>query len=410
MISFEKFTISNGLQVVVHEDRNSHIAVANLLYNVGSRDEVMFKTGFAHLFEHLMFSGSCHIPSYDKPLQQVGGDNNAYTTTDLTNYYCLLPAANIETAFWLESDRMLGLDFNEKHLEIQKKVVMEEFKERCLNQPYGDAWHLITDLAYTTHPYRWPTIGMSLEDIADITMEDLQPFFATFYRPNNAILVIAGNVSSKDIRQLCQKWFASIPSGLPYNRSLPQEPDQQLPRQKIVERDVPFNVLYKAYHMPGRGQAGYYAAEVLCYLLGEGKSALLYANLVEKNPLYTRIDSYTTESFDPGLLVISGSLADSLSFETAENALLDTLEQLLSIREETLIKVKNQMEAQLIFAQVDLVHRAQDLAVATLLGDTHLVNKQVAYINQVTLEEVKNMAQLLLQEQNCSTLYYKAKR
>lgn len=406
MIDFEKFTLSNGLQVIVHEDATSHIAVMNLMYDVGARDEHPLKTGLAHLFEHLMFGGSCNIPAYDTPLQQVGGDNNAYTTTDLTNYYCSLPAVNLETAFWLESDRMLGLTFSEKSLEVQRKVVVEEFKERYLNQPYGDAWHHLTNMAYTIHPYKWPTIGQSLSHIEDATMEDVKAFFYKFYRPNHAILVVAGKVTQQQVARLCKKWFEPIPAGLPYHRSLPQEPVQLLPRRKVVKGDVPFPILYKAYHMPGKGMPGYYAAEVLCNLLSEGKSALLHANLVEKQALYTRINAYTTESFDPGLLVISGSLSQKVPFEEAENALLTVLKKIKATTPVALEKVKHQMEAQLVFGQVDLVDRAQELAIATLQGDTNLVNKKIKYIQQVDLVAVQAIAETILQEQNCSTLYY----
>ncbi|WP_419241387.1 M16 family metallopeptidase [Cardinium endosymbiont of Nabis limbatus] len=406
MIHFEKFTLSNGLQVIVHEDPTSHIAVMNLMYDVGARDEHPLQTGFAHLFEHLMFGGSCNIPTYDTPLQQVGGDNNAYTTTDLTNYYCSLPAVNLETAFWLESDRMLGLAFNEKALEVQRKVVIEEFKERYLNQPYGDAWHHLTNMAYTTHPYKWPTIGQSLSHIEAITMDDVKAFFYKFYRPNQAILVVAGKVTTPQVAALCKKWFEPIPAGPPYHRFLPQEPDQTQPRHKAVQGNVPFPMLYKAYHMPGKGMPGYYAAEVLCNLLGEGKSSLLHANLVEKQALYTRIDAYTTESLDPGLFVISGSLTEKIPFEAAESALIEVLKQIKDTPLAALEKVKNQMEAQLVFGQVHLIHRAQELANATLEGDTNLANKKIEYIRQVDLEAVQTIAEMVLKKENCSTLYY----
>ncbi|WP_339043864.1 pitrilysin family protein [Cardinium endosymbiont of Tipula unca] len=391
----------------MHEDATSHIAVVNVMYNVGARDEDSSKTGFAHLFEHLMFGGSCNIPSYDTPLQQVGGDNNAYTTTDLTNYYCSLPAVNLETAFWLESDRMLGLAFDEKSLEVQRKVVIEEFKERYLNQPYGDAWHHLTDMSYTVHSYNWPTIGKELSHIENATMRDVKDFFYKFYRPNNAVLVVAGKVKRKEVEALCKKWFESIPAGTSYHRSLSQEPDQLLPRRRVVEGDVPLNMLYKAYHMPGKYMHGYHAAEVLCNLLGEGKSALLHAHLVEAQERYTRIDTYTTESFDPGLFVISGSLTDGVGLEESEHALLEVLKKIASTTTTELEKVKNQLEAHLIFFQVDLVNRAQDLAAATLLGDTNFVNSEIESIRNVCLEEVQAIAQNILREQNCATLYYK---
>jgi len=408
MINFDTFTLSNGLQVVVHEDPTSHTAVVNVMYNVGSRDEIASKTGFAHLFEHLMFGGSCNIPSYDTPLQQVGGDNNAYTTTDVTNYYCSLPAINVETAFWLESDRMLGLSFDLQSLEVQKKVVVEEFKERYLNQPYGDVWHHLTNMAYTIHPYNWPTIGKKLEHIENTTIDEVKDFFYKFYRPNNAILVVAGKINSGQVEQLCKKWFEPIPPGVCHHRSLPQEPKQQTHRAKSIEGDVPLDMLYKAYHVPGKGMAGYYAAEILCNLLSEGQSALLHANLVEEQALYTKINAYTTESFDPGLLVISGCLSKDIDFKKADTALLKVLSMLEKTTAADLEKCKNQIEAQLIFSQIDLVNRAQALAEATLLGDTHLVNNEMEYIQHVSLADVKEAASSILTEENCTTLTYKA--
>ncbi|AWN81707.1 M16 family metallopeptidase [Candidatus Cardinium hertigii] len=406
MISFEKFTLANGLQVVVHEEPNSHIAVVNVLYQVGARDESATQTGFAHLFEHFMFSGSYNIPSYDKPLQQVGGESNAYTTTDITNYYSLLPAVNVETACWLESDRMLGLAFDEKSLEIQKKVVVEEFKEHYLNQPYGDAWHHLMGMAYKVHPYQWPVIGKTVSHIERVTIEAVKDFFYKFYCPSNAVLVIAGKVKQQEIAQLCKKWFEPIPARHAYHRVLPQEPRQWEARRKVIEGAVPFPMLYKAYHMSGKGKKGYYAAEIVRTLLSEGKAALLQVDLVDDQALYTRIECYITDTLDPGLLVISGSPAPSVSLETAESALIATLQKLEAITATELEKAKNQIQAQMVYAQVSIVNRAQDLAMATLLGDTHLVNRSIDYVRAVTLEEVQAVGQEVLQECNCSTLYY----
>ncbi|HLP34456.1 MAG TPA: pitrilysin family protein [Amoebophilaceae bacterium] len=408
MIEFEKFTLSNGLQVVVHEDPTSQLAVVNVLYRVGSRDESPTQTGLAHLFEHLMFSGSCNIPAYDEPLQQVGGNNNAYTTPDVTNYYCTLPAMNIETAFWLESDRMLGIAFEERALEVQRKVVMEEFKECYLNQPYGDVWHHLTDMAYSVHPYNWPTIGKSLRHIEEVTLDTVQDFSHRFYRPNNAILVVAGNVPRKEVESLCAKWFEPIPSGTAYSSVLPKEPKQLVPKRKVVEANVPLSMLYKAYHMPGKGMPGYHATEMLCNLLGQGKSALLQSQLIEKKRIYTRIDAYTTETFDPGLCIINGRLADGMTLEKAEQALVQTLEKASKTTAVELERVKNQMESQLIFERVDLVTRAQELATAAALGTMDLLHQEIDAIRNVSLEEVQTIASLILREENSVTLYYQA--
>ena len=411
MIDFDSFTLDNGLQVVVHEDPNSQIAVVNVMYNVGARDEEAHKTGFAHLFEHLMFGGSQHIPSYDHALQQVGGDNNAYTTPDVTNYYCTLPAANLETAFWLESDRMLGLSFDPRILEVQQKVVIEEFKERYLNQPYGDAWLKLSELAYTIHPYRWPVIGQAISHIEQATLEDVKAFFYKFYVPNNAVLVVAGGVQLAQVKQLSKKWFEPIPPGPAYTRNLPQEPTQQAPRSFTIEAEVPLDAIYKAYHVPARLSEGYHATELLCHGLGVGKSARLYKELIETKQYFNTLEAYTTETADPGLLIIDGTLNEGISLRQAEEALLDVLEevQYQGLERKELDKVKNHMEAHLVFSAVDLLHRAQELAWATLLGDTDLVNHEAKKIESVTLDDIKHVAQVALSKDNSSTIYYRRK-
>jgi len=411
MIDFESFTLNNGLQVIVHEDPNSAIAAVNIMYDVGSRDEAPHKTGFAHLFEHLMFGGSQHIPAYDKALQQVGGDNNAYTTPDVTNYYCTLPAANLETAFWLESDRMLGLSFDPQVLAVQQKVVIEEFKERYLNQPYGDAWLKLCALAYTQHPYRWPTIGQEISHIEQATLEDVKAFFYQFYVPNNAVLVVAGNVRYDEVRQLSEKWFAPIPARPIQERALPQEPPQTAPRHLDLAADVPLNALYKAYHMPERLSPTYHTVELMAELLGGGKSSRLYEQLVNDKPYFNNIGAYTTESTDPGLLVISGSLNDGVTFEEAEQALQAVLQPLQdhAVAIQELDKAKNQLEAHRVYMAIDLLHRAQELAMATVLGDTHLVNQDTERISQVTPGAMLHAAQSVLRTDNCSTIHYQRK-
>lgn len=411
MINFESFTLDNGLQVIVHEDPSSLIAVVNVVYDVGSRDEEMHKTGFAHLLEHLMFGGSQHIPSYDNALQQVGGDNNAYTTPDVTNYYCTLPAANLETAFWLESDRMLGLSFDPRVLEVQQKVVIEEFKERYLNQPYGDAWLKLSELAYMTHPYRWPVIGKDISHIEQATMEDVRAFLGKFYVPNNAVLVVAGGVKLAQVELLSKKWFEPIPAGLAYTRNLPQETIQQAPRSLTIEASVPLDAIYKAYHVPARLSKDHHAVELLCSSLGLGKSSRLYEQLIDTKEYFNTIGAYTTESADPGLLVISGSLNEGISFEKAEEALLNILEevQYQGLAAQELDKVKNHTEAHLVFSAVDLLHRAQELAMATLLGDTDLINREAEKIQSVTLDDIKRVAQRVLRADNGSTIYYRRK-
>ena len=412
MINFESFTLANGLHVLVHEDPSSKVAAVNIMYNVGSRDEDENKTGFAHLFEHLMFGGSIHIPFYDNVLQKVGGDNNAYTTTDVTSYYCILPAINLETAFWLESDRMLCLSFDPKVLEVQRKVVIEEFKERYLNRPYGDVWLKLHALAYTKHPYQWLTIGKDISHIEKATMEEVKSFFYKFYVPNNAVLVVAGDVKLEAVKQLSKKWFEPIPAGPTYQRSLPQEPMQQKAKSLVLEAHVPLNAIYKAYHMPERLSRDYYAVDLLNDTLGGGKSSRLYEQLVKKKQYFNTISTYVTASFDPGLLVMRGRLNDHITFEEAEIAIQEIIDELQTkeIKEQALEKVKNQGEAHLVFSEVDLLYRAQELALATLLGDPSLVNHEVEKIRAVTTKDIKNMAQKVLRSTNASTIYYKRKK
>ncbi len=409
MIHYEKFVLDNGLQVFVHEDASTPIAAVNILYNVGSRDENPDQTGFAHLFEHLMFGGSKNIPNYDEPLQKVGGENNAFTSSDITNYYITLPAANLETAFWLESDRMLSLSFDPQVLDVQQKVVIEEFKQRYLNQPYGDIWLKLRPLAYQHHPYRWATIGKDISHIEDATLDDVKSFFFKYYLPNNAILVVAGNVTVEQVKQLCAKWFSPIPAGNAYVRELPLEPLQTEARKMEVSANVPLNGLYKAYHMPGRFDAGFPAADLLGDMLGRSKSSRLYQRLLRDNPLFSSINAYITASIEPGLLVVQGKLNEGVSLEDADAAVEALLQEFIDqpVPEEELAKVKNQAEATLVFSEVELLNRAMNLAFAANAGDPDLVNKEAELIQAVTPDDVQAMARQILRKDNCSTLYYR---
>lgn len=412
MIDYQEFTLDNGLKVYVHRDITLPTATVNVLYNVGSRDEDEDKTGFAHLFEHLMFGGSANVPFFDEPLQRVGGENNAFTSPDITNYYISLPSDNLETAFWLESDRMLGLSFDPKVLEVQRKVVIEEYKQQYLNQPYGDAQIRLKALSYTRHPYRWPTIGKDISHIEQATMEDVKAFFHKFYHPNNAILVVAGNVVFDDVRRLAEKWFGPIPAGKKYTRNLPREPQQLAKRTEYVEADVPLNAIYKTFHVPGRHQEGYYAADLLSDILGRGKSSRLHKELVNKRRLFSNINAYVSGSIDPGLLNISGKLNKGITMEEAETAIEEVI---LSVQqdqldEEDVIKVKNQAEASIVFSELDLLNRAMNLAYAALLGDPNLVNRESDMIQQVSAHDLQMMAKEVLKEENGNTLYYQAQQ
>jgi zinc protease len=397
--------------VIVHEDHSVQIAVMNILYDVGSRDEHPDKTGFAHLFEHLMFGGSMNIHDYDEPLQRVGGENNAFTNTDITNYYLVVPASNIETGFWLESDRMLSLSFDTEVLEVQRKVVIEEFKQRYLNQPYGDVWLKLRPLLYETHPYQWATIGKEISHIEKASMEDVRDFFFRYYIPNNAIMVVAGNVTTDQGKKLADKWFGSISQGKNINRALPEEPMQRAKKQLTVEADVPADALYKAYHMPGRFDKDYYAIDLLGDILGRGQSSRLYDQLVKENEIFTSVSAFTMGTVDPGLLVISGRLKNGVGMEQAEEAVISIVEDIINngVSEEELEKVKAQAESSLEFGEVEVMNRAMNLAFAKLSGDANLVNQEGEMINNVTTSDIQRVAKEIIQESNSGVMYYKSK-
>lgn len=411
MIQFEKFQLDNGLKVLVHQDTSTPMAVVNVLYNVGAKDEDPNKTGFAHLFEHLMFGGSVNIPVYDEPLQRAGGENNAYTTNDLTNYYCQIPAENIETAFWLESDRMLSLAFSKKSLEVQRKVVCEEFKEHYINKPYGDAWHKMRSLAYTKHPYRWMTIGASLQHVEDATMEDVKDFFFQFYRPNNAILVVTGNVQTEQVKQLAQKWFGPIEAGKPYVRNLPKEPVQEKSRTMDVRADVPLDMLMMTWHMGGRFDEGYHATDLITEVLGGGTSARLYEQLIKVKQIFSSIDCYHFGTVDPGLLVIEGKLVKGISMAVAEKAVLEEIEKIKNeiLDAKEVQKVINKTESVICFEDMSIMNRAHSLAYYELLGDADLMNKELSMYQKVTPSMIQHTAQQIFQDSNRNTLYYYSK-
>lgn len=408
MIHFEKFSLDNGLKVLVHEDKSTPMAVVNVLYDVGARDEHADKTGFAHLFEHLMFGGSVNIPLYDEPLQLAGGENNAFTTNDLTNYYCQLPAENIETAFWLESDRMISLAFSKKSLEVQRKVVCEEFKEHYINKPYGDVWHKLRELVYTTHPYRWMTIGKELKHIEEATLEDVKTFFNKHYNPANAILVVAGNVDVAQIKELAEKWFGPIPAGDKYNRNLPVEPKQTAPRFLEVKADVPLDALYKCWHIYSRTDDRYYIADLISDILSGGGSSRLYQSLVKEKQLFSSIDCSHLGSTDEGIMVLEGKLVKGVDIKVAEAAVIEELNKLkldgVSVAE--LEKVKNKTESAMAFEDMSVMNRAASIAMYELLGDADLMNKELDKYRAVTSAEITEQSRIIFDENNCSTMHY----
>ncbi len=399
--------MQNGLRVLVHEDKSTPMAVVNVLYDVGARDEDPAKTGFAHLFEHLMFGGSINIPDYDEPLQKAGGENNAFTTNDLTNYYCQLPAENIETAFWLESDRMLSLAFSEKSLEVQRKVVCEEFKEHYINRPYGDVWHKMRDMAYTTHPYKWMTIGKELKHVEDATLQDVQHFFFKHYTPCNAILVVAGNITVEQVKALAEKWFGDIPAGEKYERKLPQEPEQTAPRMLEVKANVPLDALYKCWHIFPRSDKRYYAVDLITEVMSGGGSSRLFQSLVKEKKLFSSIDCHHDGSADAGLVTIEGKLVKGVDIKTAETAVMEEIRKLQQgITEKELEKVKNKTESMMAFEDMTLVNRAASIAMYELMGDANLINTELAKYQSITADELLNVSREVFTENNCSTLYY----
>lgn len=412
MIQYTKFVLDNGLRVLVHPDDATPMAVVNIMYDAGARDEDPGKTGFAHLFEHLMFGGSMNIPDYDEPLQLAGGENNAYTTNDLTNYYLQLPAQNLETAFWLESDRMLSLAFSKKSLEVQRKVVSEEFKEHYINKPYGDVWHKLRELAYTTHPYKWMTIGKELKHVEDATLNDVKEFFFKHYRPCNAILVVAGNVGLEEVKRLAKKWFGPIESGIPYTRALPEEPRQTEDRYLEVTADVPVDALYMAWHMCARLDPKYFPTDLLTDILGGSASSRLHQKLVKEQQIFSGISCYHLGTLDPGLVVIDGKLVSGITMEVAEAAVREEVKRIMEapVTERELQAVINKTESMIAFEDMSVLNRANSLAFYELLGDASLINKELEKYQNVTAEDIQKVAREIFRVGNCNILQYKGKK
>jgi predicted Zn-dependent peptidase len=408
MIHFERFTLANGLRVIVHPDTSTPMAVINIMYDVGARDENPDKTGFAHLFEHLMFGGSVNIPNYDGPLQMAGGENNAYTTNDLTNYYIQLPADNLETAFWLESDRMLSLAFSEKSLETQRKVVCEEFKEHYLTKPYGDVWHKIRELAYTTHPYRWMTIGKELSHVENAQLEDVKNFFFKHYRPVNTVMVVAGNVTVERIKALAEKWFGDIPAGEKYIRNLPQEPEQKEERRLEIKSKVPLDALYKCWHMCSRLDKSYHTVDLLTDILSGGGSSRLYQSLVKEKKLFSNIECHHFGSTDAGLVVVEGKLVKGVKIEEAEKAVEEELDKMKTeaVGETELQKVKNKTESMIAFEDLSVMSRANSLAYYEILADADWMNDELGKYAAVSANDILNECRNIFRKENSNTIYY----
>ena len=412
MVNYSSFTIDNGLKVLIHEDKSTPLVAFNILYDVGSRDEDPGMTGLAHLFEHLMFGGSLNIPEYDIPLQMAGGENNAFTNNDITNYYITIPSENIETGFWLESDRMAGLDFSQKNLDTQKNVVTEEFKQRYLNQPYGDAILKLRPLAYKVHPYRWSTIGMEIAHIENTDLDQVKKFFFSHYAPNNAILAITGNITYNLAFRLTQKWFGPIEKRDVKPRNLPVEPEQNEGRILTIERDVPSTALYKIWHIGPRCSTDFYTLDLITDILAGGESGRLYNKLVREKKLFSEINAYITSDIDPGLVVVQGKLMkgiDILRAEEAVNEVIKSLQDRNGIKIE-MEKVKNKFESSTVFSNTNILNKAMNLSFYELLGYPDLINLEVEAYRKVSPEMVLEATRRYFVASNCSTLYYKSTR
>jgi predicted Zn-dependent peptidase len=410
MIHFERFTLDNGLRVLFHKEPSTPMAVVNLVYDVGARDENPAQTGFAHLFEHLMFGGSVHIPDFDAPLQAAGGQSNAFTSNDITNYYDVLPAHNLDTALWLESDRMLSLAFTPKSLEVQRQVVIEEFKQRYLNQPYGDAWLQLRPLAYQKHPYRWATIGKNIKHIADATMDDVRTFFQKHYHPGNAVLCIVGNFELAEIQQKVQHYFGDIPAQTKIVRQLPQEPPQKRFRHKVIARKVPADSFYYAFQMGKRLDNDYYLADLLSDHIGNEKTGLLFTELQRKKRLVSEITAYITGSIDNGLFVITGKINPNRSLEELDAALWPLLEKYKAkkMSKPSLQQLILKLQTAKAFQDQGLLSRAMNLSFFELLGDAALINQESTRFSSIQTADLQTYAQQLFDKNRCSLLQIQA--
>lgn len=408
MINFDRFELNNGLKVIVHQDKSTPIVAMNIIYKVGSRDESVRRTGFAHLFEHLMFGGSKNIPKFDKPLEEAGGENNAFTNSDYTNYYLTIPKNNLEIAFWLESDRMLDLAFSNQSLDVQRQVVIEEFKQNYLNQPLGDVYLLLKPLAYKKHPYRWNTIGKDIHHIESATMKHVRSFYKKYYNPNNAILSIAGDVEFSDIKKLAKKWFEPIPSGINIERNYPKEPEQMARRKKSVKRNIPLDALYMAWHMPNRTDIGFYHCDLISDILSNGNSSRLYRKLVKDKGMFSEINAFVTGDLDEGLFIVSGKVLNHITMTKAIAAIESELDLISTeiVDPIEFEKVKNKLEANMIYSSSSVLTKAMNLGFYELLGDANKWNNELEIYRSISREEMRDTAKRIFQKKNQNILIY----
>lgn len=408
MILFERKTLDNGLRVIIHTDKTTPFVAVNVCYNVGAKHEHPKRTGFAHLFEHLTFGGSVNVTDFDTHTQQAGGNNNAFTSNDITNYYITIPSNNIETALWLESDRMLGPKFTKKGFDVQRNVVIEEFRQRNLNKPYGDIWHLLRNLCYKVHPYRWPTIGLEVDHIAKASLEEVKDFFFHHYAPNNAVLVISGNITSDNAFLLAEKWFGNIPEREIINPVILPEPAQLEDRTETVYRDVPVDTFYIAWPMGARMRKDFYATDLLSDILAGGNSSRIEEKLIREQKLFIEADVFLSGENDPGLFVATGKVSENVDFHFAQKALLNEIltTAVEKISEYELEKVKNKVEADLLFNEIGYLEKAIQLASFEILGDAGLINEQAINYEEVTSDDILQTARDILRPGNRNTLNY----
>lgn len=416
MIEFQKIILNNGLRVIIHQDNSTPLVAVNVLYDVGSRDENPTRTGFAHLFEHMMFAGSVNVPDFDQPIQQAGGENNAFTNNDMTNFYASVPAENLETLLWIESDRMYSLSINARTFKVQRKVVVEEFKETTLNEPYGDMWHLMSEMVYKVHPYRWPVIGLEPKHIEEATLAEVKDFYRKFYVPNNAILVVAGNLEkcggTEGVMKRIENWFGNIPKGKVPPRLLPMEPRQTAPLHRVVESNVPLEALYIAFCSPARRDEDYYAVDLLTDVLSNGSSSRLYRRLLKEQRIFSEIDCFQMGNLDPSVIIIEGKPSEGISLEKAEEAIWEELDLMKNefISDKELQKLKNRIESQQAFSDAGALNKAMNLAYYELLEDANLINVEIDHYNRITAEDIQRVAKEIFTKENSAVLYYKPKK
>jgi len=410
MIEFKKYELSNGLKLIVHQDKSTPIVAVNLSFDIGARDEDPEMTGLAHYFEHLMFSGSKNAPDYDKQLQLAGGQNNAFTSNDYTNYYVTLPKENLETALWLESDRMFQLNLDVKSLETQRKVVIEEFKQRYLNQPYGDAWMELRALSYQNHPYRWATIGKEIAHIEKVTLKDANVFYNRFYSPNNCILTIAGDIDHEEIHQLVKKWFDDIPSSEIVRRERKAEFVQLEAREKTIESKVPLDAFYFSFKMDKRSAKDFYKGDLVSDVLGRGESSWLFTELVVNTDLLSEVGSYVTGDRDEGLFVVSGKLNKGTSMEDVEKIIWKNIAKLSGelVTDKDLRKAKNKFETAHVYGELNVLNKAMNLCYMELLGDVNNINNELNNYLDITAENLQGWAKSHLVKEKVCKIYYKA--